>query len=113
MSSDRIDNHLEESSGLPIVRFRARGRSVLEGAKNDAPLDLAGDENLADALHRREHTFNEDVLPPCAKLEEPRKFYLAASVDCLSRSREQAPRKQVVPPERQCSSSCGYLLIRS
>jgi hypothetical protein len=97
MSSDRIDSHLEESS-QPVVRLRERGRSPLVSARDGTPLDLAGDENLVDALRRCEHAFNEDVLPPRARLEEPREFYAATNMGCLPRSREQAPCKQSLPP---------------
>jgi hypothetical protein len=97
MSSDRFDSHLEQSSSLPIVRFRERGRSPLTSARDGTPLDLAEDENLVDALRRCEHAFNEDVLPPLAGLEEPREFY-AANMGCLPPSREQAPRKQAALP---------------
>jgi hypothetical protein len=75
MSSDRIDSYPEESSSQPVVRFRERGRSPLVTARDGTPLDLAGDENLVDALRRCEHAFNEDVLPLGARLEEPREFY--------------------------------------
>lgn len=98
MSSDKIDNHLKDSSHLPVVRLRERGRSLCEGARYGTPLDLAGDANLADALRRHEHAFNEDVLPPRVKLEEPREFYAATAVGCLSRTRKQAPHGQVALP---------------
>ncbi|MDA9503825.1 hypothetical protein XI09_03165 [Bradyrhizobium sp. CCBAU 11386] len=83
MSSDRIDGHLEESSNLPVVRFGERGSASLEGSRNGTPLDLAGDEALADALRRCEHAFNEDVLPPRSRLGEPREFYAAANMSGL------------------------------
>lgn len=61
------------------------------------PLDLAGDENLADALRRCEDTFNEDVLPLDAKVSEPREFYPAPDMGCPPRSRKQAKSKQAAP----------------
>jgi hypothetical protein len=75
MSSDRIDDHLKDSSGLPVVHFREHGHSLLEGY--GTPLDLAADEHLAGALRRREDAFNEDVLPPDVRLEAPLDFYAA------------------------------------
>ncbi|WP_027535269.1 hypothetical protein [Bradyrhizobium sp. WSM3983] len=57
------------------------------------PLDLGGDENLADALRRCEDTFNEDVLPLDARLQEPREFYSALDMGCPPRSRKQAKSK--------------------
>jgi hypothetical protein len=98
MPSD--NDHIEESSGQPVIRFGERDNALLEGTRNGTPLDLAGTENLTDALRWCEHAFNEDVLPPRARVEEPREFYAAANMGCLPRSREQAPRKQVAAPRR-------------
>ena len=98
MSSGRIDSHLGiQPAGRPLARARSLSA---RRARDGTPLDLAGDENLVDALRRCEHAFNEDVLPPRARLEEPREFYAAANMGCLPRSREQAPRKQSLPPYR-------------
>ncbi|MBR1087894.1 hypothetical protein JQ621_10520 [Bradyrhizobium manausense] len=59
------------------------------------PLDLAGDRKLSDALRRCEHAFNEDVLPPRTRLEEPREFYAAIHLGCMPHGRDQASRRQV------------------
>ena len=98
MSAHRIDNHRRDSGALPIVRFHERIHPLLMSARNGAPLDLAGDENLADALRRREHPFNEDVLPSHAKLLEPREFYGAAKVDHPTGDGKRAQRKQAALP---------------
>jgi hypothetical protein len=104
MSSDRIDGHIEESGGQPLVPFGPRSSALLEGAKNGTPLDLVGNGHLADALRRCEHAFSEDVLPPRARLQEPREFYAAANIGYLPRSREQAPRKQVAASRRRSTA---------
>ncbi|MGY4625500.1 hypothetical protein [Bradyrhizobium sp. USDA 4486] len=44
-------------------------------------LDLAEDNGLTNALHIREATFNEDVLPRDAELMAPSDFYAAIASD--------------------------------
>ncbi|MBR0706270.1 MULTISPECIES: hypothetical protein [Bradyrhizobium] len=89
MPSDRIDGHIDESSGDPIVRFGKRDIALPEVRENDRPLDLAENKSLTDALRWCEHTFNEDVLPPRAMLEKPQEFYASANMVTLGGEQER------------------------
>jgi hypothetical protein len=93
MSSGRIDSHPEKSSGSLVVRQHSR--TLRESAGNGTPLDLAEDQKLSDALRRCEHAFNEDVLPPRTRLEEPREFYAAAHPGCMPHGQDRASRRQI------------------
>jgi hypothetical protein len=88
MSSDRIDGHPEKSGGSLVAR--RHGRTLRESAGHGTPLDLAGDQTLSDALRRCEHAFNEDVLPPATRLEEPREFYAAAHLGSMPHGQDRA-----------------------
>lgn len=91
-SSDKTSNHLDQSSRRRSTGIGEHGRAPRDLTAK--PLDLGGDENLADALRRCEDTFNEDVLPPDARLREPREFYSALDMGCPPRNRKQAKSKQ-------------------
>lgn len=86
---------IESCSDRRSTGFGEHGRAPRGSAAK--PLDLGGDENLADALRRCEDTFNEDVLPLDARLREPREFYSAVDMGCLPRSRKQTKARQVAP----------------
>lgn len=91
-SSDKTSNYLDQSSRRPSTGFGEHGRAPRNLTAK--PLDLGGDENLADALRQCEDRFNEDVLPLDARLREPREFYAARDVSCPPRSRKQAKSRQ-------------------
>jgi hypothetical protein len=91
-SSDKTSNPLDQSSRRRSTGFGEHGHAPRDSTAK--PLDLGGDENLADALRRCEDTFNEDVLPLDARLREPREFYSALDMGCPPRSRKQARSKQ-------------------
>ncbi|WP_426419693.1 hypothetical protein [Bradyrhizobium genosp. A] len=98
-SSDQSSNHLDQCSRRRIAGFDGRTRSPRDSVAK--PLDLARDENLANALRRCEDAFNEDVLPLDARLREPREFYAAVDMGCLPRNQKQARLKQTLPARRQ------------
>lgn len=108
--SDESSRHLDQCSRRS-AGFDGRGRSPRDSAAK--PLDLARDENLANALRRCEDAFNEDVLPLDAKLSEPREFYAAVEMGCLPRSRRQAERKQTAPDKTSCPAHMSLLQVPS
>lgn len=94
MASDAIDGDIDESSGLAVQHIGVRGRTLQHGMRNGRPLDLGGDRKMSVALRKCEHAFNEDVLPPHAKVAEPLEFYAASKLDNPSRSLKDAIGKK-------------------
>lgn len=92
MDPSKTSDHLHRSDRGHRAGLRKRGRSLLNLAPNRTLLDVV------DALRRREDTFNQDVLPPGAKLEAPLEFYSARMAYPL-RSQEPAERKKLVDHE--------------
>ncbi|QPF88647.1 hypothetical protein [Bradyrhizobium commune] len=86
---------IETSSDRRSAGLGEHGRAPRGSAAK--PLDLGGDQNLANALRRCEDTFNEDVLPRDARLREPREFYSAPDMGCPPRSRKQTQSRQDPP----------------
>lgn len=86
---------IETSSDRRSASLGEHGRTPCHSAAK--PLDLGGDEDLADALRQCEDRFNEDVLPRGARLREPREFYSTPDMGCPPRSRKQAKSKQAAP----------------
>lgn len=77
MDPSKTSDHFHGSDRRRPAGLRKRGRSLVDLAIDRTLLDLAADENVVNALRRREDTFNQDVLPPEAKLEAPLEFYSA------------------------------------
>lgn len=77
MDPNKANDHLHGGGRRHRAGLRKCCRSLLDAATNSTLLDLAADENVVNALRRCEDTFNQDVLPPGAKLEAPLEFYSA------------------------------------
>lgn len=96
MDPSKTSDHLHRGDPGHRAGLRKRCRSLLDLATTSTLLDLAAD--VVDALRRREDTFNQDVLPPGAKLEAPLEFYSARMAYPLRRQ-EPAERKKNVSHE--------------
>lgn len=98
MDPSKTSDHFHGSDRRRPAGLHKRRHSLLDLAISRTLLDLAADENVVNALRRREDTFNQDVLPPGAKLEAPLEFYSARMAYPL-RSQEPAERKKIVSHE--------------
>lgn len=98
MDPSKTSDHLHRGDRGHRAGLRERCPSLLDLATNSTLLDLAADENAVNALRRREDTFNQDVLPPGAKLEAPLEFYSARMAYPLRRQ-EPAERRKIVSHE--------------
>lgn len=78
--------HLHHRTTRRCGGLRKRGGSLAAFANAAKPVELAGNENVANALRRREDAFNEDILPSDVELRAPRDFYAAIRIGCRLRS---------------------------
>lgn len=98
MDPSKTSHHLYRVDRRHRASLRERCPSLLDLATNSTLLDLAADETAVNAMRRREDTFNQDVLPPGAKLEAALEFYSARMAYPLRRQ-EPAERKKLISHE--------------